>query len=106
MRKFKVVALSVSGKGKNIYKSGQVIAENGFHDADALVKSGHVAEVIETENLEVVEEKTMEPVIVELGESATIEAENVEAVEENVEVIETENLEVVEKPKKKVKSND
>jgi hypothetical protein len=103
MRKFKVVALSVSGKGKNIYKSGQVIAENGFHDADALVKSGHVAEVIETENLEVVEEKTMEPVTVELGESATIEAENVEAV---AEVIETENLEVVEKPKKKVKSND
>jgi len=50
MRKFKVIALSVSGKGKKIYSSGDEVLESGFPDGivDDLVKGKYIKEVEES----------------------------------------------------------
>lgn len=47
MRKFKVIALSVSGRGKKIYSSGDEVDENGFPEgiADELVKGNYIREI-------------------------------------------------------------
>lgn len=47
MRTFKVIALSVSGKGKKVYSAGQEIDENGFPDGsiDSLINGKYIEEI-------------------------------------------------------------
>lgn len=47
MRTFKVIALSVSGKGKKIYSAGDVIGEDGFPigSIDSLTSGGYIEEI-------------------------------------------------------------
>ena len=47
VRMFKVIALSVGGRGNKIFESGQTISENHLpsNTADSLVKSKHIEEV-------------------------------------------------------------
>lgn len=47
MRKFKVICLSVSGAGKLMHKSGDVVAENKFEegDIDRLIQGNYIEEV-------------------------------------------------------------
>ena len=45
MAKFKVIALSVGGKGNNIYNVGETVNEENFIDAKALVKNGFLKEI-------------------------------------------------------------
>jgi hypothetical protein len=47
MKKYKVLALSVSGKGKKIFESGDTVTEENFPEgnAEALVKTGHLKRI-------------------------------------------------------------
>lgn len=47
MRTFKVIALSVSGKGKKIYSAGDIIGEDGFPigSIDSLTSGGYIEEI-------------------------------------------------------------
>jgi hypothetical protein len=47
MAKFKVIALSVGGKGNNVFKSGDVVTSENFNDAKALVDGGFLKEIVE-----------------------------------------------------------
>lgn len=47
MAKFKVIALSVGGKGNNIYKNGDVVKSENFVDAKSLVAGGFLEEIVE-----------------------------------------------------------
>jgi len=47
MAKFKVIALSVGGKYKKIYESGDVVDGGMFDDSAALVKQGFLEEIEE-----------------------------------------------------------
>jgi len=47
MTKFKVIALSVGGKGNQVFKAGDVVSSDNFNDAKALVDGGFLAEISE-----------------------------------------------------------
>ena len=47
MAKYKVIALSVGGKGNNIFKSGDIVDSSNFDDADALVTAGFLEKMEE-----------------------------------------------------------
>lgn len=53
MKKYKVIALSVSGKGKKIFESGDTVTEDNFPEgnAEALVKTGHLKHMDEPVNI-------------------------------------------------------
>ena len=64
MRTFKVIALSVSGKGKKIYSAGDVIGEDGFPigSIDSLTSGGYIEEIKVEKKAKVldIEEPTIE----------------------------------------------
>ena len=45
MVKYKVIALSVGGKGNNVFNVGEIVKDENFIDAKALVKSGFLKEI-------------------------------------------------------------
>tara|TARA_R110002167_G_scaffold110087_4_gene280337 strand:+ start:3965 stop:4162 length:198 start_codon:yes stop_codon:yes gene_type:complete len=47
MANFKVIALSVGGKGNNIYKVGDIVKTENFVNAKALVAGGFLEEISE-----------------------------------------------------------
>jgi hypothetical protein len=47
MAKFKVISLSVGGKGNNIYNNGDIVSSDNFDDAKALVAGGFLEEIVE-----------------------------------------------------------
>lgn len=61
MKNFKVIALSCSGKGKRIYSSGDIIAENGFPEGtiEELIKGKFIEEINE-EKIEINSEEKIE----------------------------------------------
>lgn len=69
MRTFKVVALSVSGKGKKIYSAGDVIGEDGFPigSIDSLTSGGYIEEIKVEKKAKVldIEEPTIEEEVAE-----------------------------------------
>jgi len=75
MRKYKVIALSVSGKGSKIHHSGETVFENNFNDghADLLVESGFLQ--YDGESIDAPADTTpSEPVMVEFFESVVEES--------------------------------
>ncbi len=57
MRHFKVIALSVGGKGNNVYHSQQVLPEDCFENVDELV-AGKFLELVEEPKETVEKEQT------------------------------------------------
>mgnify|MGYP005991798277 CR=1 FL=1 len=47
MAKFKVIALSVGGKGNQVFKVGDTVSTDNFTDAKALVDGGFLEEIVE-----------------------------------------------------------
>lgn len=47
MAKYKVISLSVGGKGNKIFKNGDIVVSDNFIDAKALVKGGFLEEILE-----------------------------------------------------------
>lgn len=47
MAKYKVIALSVGGKGNKVYKVGDFVSSENFADVSALVKGGFLEEIAE-----------------------------------------------------------
>lgn len=81
MRKYKVIALSVSGKGSKIHHSGETVFENNFNDghANLLVESGFLQ--YDGESVDApVDATPSEPVQVEFSESVVEEAPVVEEI--------------------------
>ena len=47
MGKYKVIALSVGGKGNKVFKVGDFVTSDNFNDAQALVDGGFLVEIVE-----------------------------------------------------------
>ena len=47
MENYKVIALSVGGKGNQVFKAGDKVKSDNFIDAKALVAGGFLEEIVE-----------------------------------------------------------
>ncbi len=47
MAKYKVIALSVGGKGNQVFKVGDIVSSENFNDAKVLVDGGFLEEIME-----------------------------------------------------------
>lgn len=47
MANYKVIALSVGGKGNQVFKAGDKVKSDNFNDAKALVDGGFLEEIVE-----------------------------------------------------------
>lgn len=56
MAKFKVIALSVGGKGNKIFKSGEIVDSSNFNNAESLVEAGFLQKLEEKKPAPKVEE--------------------------------------------------
>ena len=51
MAKYKVIALSVGGKGNQVFKVGDIVSSENFNDAKVLVDGGFLEEIMEAKKV-------------------------------------------------------